>query len=121
MAAADWLNTGGVRWLELSTEQHDRNMMPCFQTLAIVDPCSSTIVRCSCTVYQVPGAHDCFIIYLEVNYNLHFASGPPVPDKAELVSRAEVSSLAQIAWRSGGSSLYGSPPRIRAPHSDNVN
>jgi hypothetical protein len=31
-AAADWLNIRGLRWLKLSTKQHDSNMMPSFQT-----------------------------------------------------------------------------------------
>jgi hypothetical protein len=30
VAAADWLNTRGVRCLELLTKQHDGNMMPSF-------------------------------------------------------------------------------------------
>jgi hypothetical protein len=29
-AAADWLNTHGARWLELSTKQHDRNICQVF-------------------------------------------------------------------------------------------
>ena len=32
VVAADWLNTLGAMWLELSTKHHDRNIMPSFQT-----------------------------------------------------------------------------------------
>ena len=53
------------------------------KVLASVSLCPSTLVGCSCPVYQVPGSGDCYD-YLFTS-SLQFALAPSVTDRANLV------------------------------------